>query len=134
MRDLREVDSLELFSLAPISSKSPEDGFHGWRVLGKTAISSSTEREEIVHALDNAIREHGQDSNIMCFNPRHGIRIRAVDRRLDLVICFECEKFYSYREGAEDREAVVHLKRSAQPVLDEVLRRADVPLPRQRGD
>lgn len=65
----------------------------------------------------------------MCFNPRHGIRAKKTDQVLDLVICFECEKLYAYKSDGIEHDTV-QLKRSAQPILDDVLKEAGIPLAR----
>ena len=56
----------------------------------------------------------------LCFNPRHGIRVRQGDSVLDLVICFECLQVEVF-EG-EQRAASFLTSDSPQSVFDEVLR------------
>jgi hypothetical protein len=68
---LDEADEFELYSLDPWG-REPE-GFHGWKILGKTAVKDGTSRRSIIDALERGISEnHGAVA--MCFNPRHGVR------------------------------------------------------------
>jgi hypothetical protein len=61
-----------------------------------------------------------------CFNPRHGIRASREGKTIDLVICFECLQVYVYAE--EGRQGSFLTTSSPQPVFDQVLREAGVPL------
>jgi hypothetical protein len=132
LRDLRAAETFEMFSLDPCEkNRDKKEFFHGWVILGKTIVSSSKERNEILKALQRAAYEHDMSSTIFCFLPRHGIRVRQGERLLDLVICFQCEKLYVYKVEDGDEDEIVYLRGSAQPNLDEVLRRANVSLPKE---
>ncbi len=46
--------------------------------------------------LDAAGQHWGGDV-VMCFNPRHGVRIRSGDTTHDLIICYECSQVMIFR-------------------------------------
>ena len=62
-----------------------------------------------------------------CFSPRHGIRVTRHGRVTDVVICFECRQVRVYRDGHSVASFLTSA--SPQPVFDDVLRQANVPLP-----
>jgi hypothetical protein len=122
---LDKADALEVYSLDP-SERNAKDGFHGWKVLGKTTLKDQAKRKELLEALDRGMAE--STGGARCFIPRHGVRAVYGAVRVDLVICFECGWVYVY-DGDKDGP---HLTTSGkpQPVFDKVLRDANVPLPK----
>jgi hypothetical protein len=127
---LEEADRYELLSLDPERqsvqpTSSPSDLFHGWRVLGRVVLTDSATR----HRLNDALRG-GAESILsppaMCFNPRHGIRVTRDGRTTDFLICFECEQV-QVRVG-DQLVADWLTDSSPQPVFDQVLQQAGVPL------
>jgi hypothetical protein len=127
---LENAENFELFSLEPNAGENsdPTNGFQGWTVLGKTAISQATVRKKLVDALAAGLE--GQEGvPAWCFEPRHAIRVVHGGRVLDFLICFQCwdarvliqwngKRFYHQ----------MTIGRTPQPVFDEVLRAANVPL------
>jgi hypothetical protein len=128
---LEKPERFELLSLDPaVEQAKGKEGFHGWKVLGKTTVKDSDVRKEIVTALDKGIA----DSNARgakCFDPRHGIRVQRDGKTVDLVICFECGWVYVFAGDKEDRQGVAVTTDKPQAVFDKVLKAADVPLPKQ---
>lgn len=132
---MRHAGSYELLSLDPTRTTTttttrpqrPQPGrFHGWRVLGWTTVSDPSARVRLADALRAGLREADDAMRATCFNPRHGLRVVHGDRTYDLVICFECGHAQAI-EGS--RGEVPPVSPSPQPVFDEVLRAAGVPLP-----
>jgi len=123
---LDKAEQLELYSLEPMpgQEKAP-DGFHGWKVLGKTEVKQADTRKKILSALNRGIAEN-TGKVAACFRPRHGIRASHEGKSVDLVICFEC---YSLRVYVGDQEGTVLVTDSPAPTLNAVLREAKVPLP-----
>jgi hypothetical protein len=119
----------ELYSLDPTRlTDPPKDNFHGWKVLGKTAVKDADTRTTLLAALDKGARDN--DGTVAaCFNPRHGIRVKAGDRTIDLVICFECFSASVY--AGEEKSGSFLTTGSPQPAFDKVLAEAKVPLPRK---
>ena len=127
---LAKADSWELYSLDPEQRKDPPKvAFHDWRVLGKTTVKDADTRTRLLAALEKGAKEN--DGTVAdCFNPRHGIRVKAGDKTIDLVICFECYQTAIYT--GEEKTGGYKTARSPQPVLNKVLTDARVPLPKDR--
>src|SRR5262249_50651629 len=91
-RLLDKAETFELYSLDPDrkgKAAPVKDGFHGWKVLGKTEVKGKADRKR----LNDALRLGVEDNFGMvaaCFIPRHGIRLKGGGRTVDLVICFQC--------------------------------------------
>jgi hypothetical protein len=115
---------LELFSLEPSEDMS-EQGFHGWKVLGKTDVLNMAQRKPLVAAFRNGVEEH-DGSVALCFWPRHAIRLRNGERTMEFVICFECLQVEVFRNG-EPAEGFL-ISESPQQTFDACLKAAGVPL------
>jgi hypothetical protein len=103
----------------------PPDHFHGWRVLGRTTITDQATQRKLNEALRAGARENS-GAAAACFNPRHGVHVTRADKTYDLVICFECLQVQAFEAGQRTEGFLV--SESPQPVFDEVLRAAGVPL------
>ena len=126
---LEKATEWELYSLDPEHQKDPpKDGFHGWKVLGKTTVKDADTRKTLLAALDKGAKDN--DGTVArCFDPRHGIRVKAGDQTIDLVICFECYQVKTFMGDKLGRGFLT--TRSPQPALDKVLTDAKVPLPKK---
>ncbi len=125
---LESGEQFELLSLEPLDGQvDDEDGFHGWKVLGRTTLDQQT-RLNLVAALKKGVAEIGGAAS--CFRPRHGIRVKHDDKVFDFVICFECMQVETYADSSEGGGFLV--SRSPQPAFDEALRRASIPLPKAK--
>jgi hypothetical protein len=127
---LEKADSWELYSLDPAAKQdgSRNDGFHGWKVLGKTEVKDAKVREQLLTALTKGIAE-SDGFGAKCFDPRHGIRAKLDKQSVDLVICFECSWVYVFSDGTNhDGTAVTTGK--PQAAFNKVLQDAKVPLPK----
>jgi hypothetical protein len=124
---LEKADEWEMYSLDPTrTTDPPKDAFHGWKVLGKTTVKDADMRKQLLAALAKGAADN-KGVVAGCFNPRHGIRVKAGDKTTDLVICFEC---FSASVYVGDEKAGSFLTTgSPQPALDKVLMDAKVPLP-----
>lgn len=121
---LMKAGQLELLSLHPESEKEKtKDGFHGYKVLGKTSPKDAA-RKELVQAFLK-----GMDGKIdakKCFEPRHGIRATHDGKTVELVICFECSLFYVYT-GSAERGQLLLVGRTPEPLFDNLLKDAGIP-------
>jgi hypothetical protein len=123
---LEKADQFELFSLSPDELKEkPKDGFHGWKVLGKTTVKDAETRQKLLAALQKGVAD-SDGSVARCFNPRHGIRVTHDGKTADFIICFECLQVKAF---AGDKSHDFLTTRSPQPAFDTVLKEAKVPLP-----
>src|SRR5438034_1378613 len=93
---LEKAEKFELLSLSPEHlQEKPKDGFHGWRILGKTAMKDADARMNLVAAFKKGVAEN-KGIVARCFNPRHGIRVTHDGKTADFVICFECYQVQAY--------------------------------------
>jgi hypothetical protein len=124
---LEKADEWELYSLDPTrQTDPPKDAFHGWKVLGKTTVKDADTRKKLLAALEKGAKDNDGIA-AACFNPRHGVRVKAEGKTIDLVICFECFSASVY--AGDERTASFLTTASPQPALDKVLTDAKVPLP-----
>ena len=127
---LKKGTVFELHSLDPAIVPSKEvKGFDGYTSLGKTIITDAKVREKLLSALLDGIAK-SDGSGAFCFEPRHGIRAKLDDQTVELLICFECLQIHvSYTDGHQE----VLTTGDPQKIFDEVLKKADVPLPKPAG-
>jgi hypothetical protein len=126
---LRSPQQMTLYSLDPNPFPEPLSGlahFHGYRVLGETHLTSTESRRIVADTIRQAVA-HWNGRIMACFNPRHAIRVSDGARTYDLVICFECQQIYSF---AGDQQMGQTGLTGQQAALDEILKAADVPLPK----
>jgi hypothetical protein len=115
----------DLYSLDPFAEA--KDGFHGYTVLGKTAVKGDLAKK-VREAIEKGASENN-DKKGACFHPRHGIRISTAKTSYDLVICFQCLQIEVY-EG--DKEITLVLTSgSPSDLLNKVLTDAGIPLPKK---
>lgn len=132
LASLARASSFDLISLEPVGDdgdldRQPgEEGrLDGWRVLGKTVVEDEPGRKELHSALRDAFNR--RDGGAKCLFPRHGVRWVERGETAVLLICFECQTRAYYR--AEKRTSGYgYVSADLQPVLDNVLKRAGVPL------
>lgn len=130
---LEKADSFELYSVKPEVAKN-ESGegpklFHDYPVLGKTVIKGANTRKAVRTTLLQAIASHPK-YGAKCFLPRHGLRAMHDGKTLDLLICFECSRISAWSGGKETHLLTAG---SAQPLLDRILKDANVPLAKPPG-
>ena len=128
LQTLQGSGTYELLSLDPNGlgkDQMSPDAFHGFRVLGRTTVTDKETRQALNDALQLGAKEN-QGAVAACFNPRHGLHVISRGQVVDLVICFECAQVQAYNGGGERNNFLVAA--SPQPVFDEVLTAAKVPL------
>jgi hypothetical protein len=115
---LEKGTDFELLSLHPLPYEAtPDNNFHGWRVLGKVSIAEESTRKRLVAAFKGGINaaEEGAD----CFDPRHGIRVNFDGQVADFVICFDCGNVEVYL--GDKKQDGFSTTDTPQPAFDEVL-------------
>ena len=125
---LRNATEFELLSLDPDWSNRDSNGFHGWKVLGKTTITDSSVHKKIVAAFEKGIPKK-EIEPVDCFNPRHGIRVVSDGTTHEFVICFECYRVE--RHSARSTRSGFQITPSPQATFDRILKDSKVPLPQQ---
>jgi hypothetical protein len=123
---LEKGEQFELLSLNPDPrQEKAEDGFHGWKVLGKTTVKDAEARKKLLAAFKKGVEEN-TGFVAGCFNPRHGIRVTQDGKTTDFVICFECAQVKVFVGDKEEKGFLITA--SPQSVFDGVLKEAKVPL------
>jgi hypothetical protein len=87
-RDVLEQSSqLEIFLLDPTPPREElADSFHGWKVLGKTAVADPGMRKWVAqNIIRGIVSEHGTAPGPLA--PRHGVRARQGEDVVDLLCC-----------------------------------------------
>lgn len=127
---LQEAEIYEVVSLDPTNAlrvegdpeAPPGNNFHGYRELGRVAITDPAVRKRLNEALQEGARAN-TGMAALCFDPRHGIHLVHGGKETDLVICFHCLQVQVHGEG----EGFLSMG-SPEPVFDDVLTKAGVPL------
>ena len=123
---LNKAEQLEVLSLHPLPDKEKsKEYFHSYPVLGKAIVKDEKARKALVEALETGAKENkGIAAN--CFNPRHGLRAKAGDKTVELVICFQCMQV-EYVIG-DKKKAGFLITKSPEPLFDKVLKDAGAKL------
>lgn len=131
---LDRADGFELYSLDPDRQRDkdgkavePKDGFHGYRVLGKAEVKAGADRKKLTDALRLGVEDNFGMIGA-CFIPRHGVRLTADKKTVDLVICFQCLSVQVYIDGKNADGFLV--TDDPQAAFDAVLKAAGVKLPK----
>jgi len=123
LKTLSNANQLELLSLVPEPEKEkPKDHFHGYTVLGKTAVQDAATRKKVVDSLTRGMQ--GEINPAKCFEPRHGIRAVHDGKTLELVICFACKQFEVYDASGNKQKFLVN--NTPEPTFDNVLKDAGI--------
>lgn len=106
----------------------PGERFHRRIVLGKVTAKTAEQKAAVIATITHAIR-NGPRQAARCFIPRHGMQIIKSGEVVELVICFECSRYFIYRnEVQESVGKMLTVSGSQQPVLDKLLTDHGVPL------
>ena len=123
LRILLRAEQLELLSLLPEPEKTkPKDHFHGYTVLGKTAIKDAAGRKNLVASFTKGMQ--GEINPAKCFEPRHGIRATLDGKTVGLVICFACSQFYVHDASGKSTKYLVNA--TPEPLFDKVQKDAGI--------
>ena len=128
-RALKNADSYELFSLQPYLQwrDLSQPDFHGFQILGNTIVGDRETRGRLNSSFIAGTRE-ADISPFACFEPRHGIRVVRNGKTTDFLICFTCKQVQVWTGDDANHEYFL-VASTPQPVFDEVLKKAGVPLP-----
>ncbi len=124
---LDKATKVELYSLDPTFRRQKKGNlFHNYKVLGKTELKPIVQKD-VIQALYRGVKENlGVVAG--CFKPRHGIRAHLKDKKVDIVVCFECLSMTVYYPGGAQG---VWTSRSPAKLFNTILKKAKVPLPPQ---
>ena len=121
LRILGSARELEVSSLDP-SAKDEKDGFHGYKVLGKTTVKDPETVKALVAAFKKGVEESG-GAAAKDFEPRHGVRFVLNKTTVDLLLCSRTKVYYNGLKGAD-----FVIAKSPQAAFDRVLKAAGVEL------
>jgi len=127
---LREGEPLELVSLHYDDEYEFQEGDEKlirWKVLGRTTIEDPDARRRLIAALERGAAEN-DDGPADCFWPRHAFSTTHDGHRYDILVCFECLQVEVYRERKKQNAYSFLTSESPQPIFDQVLKDAGVPL------
>ena len=130
---LENATKYEVYSLDPGPGEGVKDGFHRWKVLGKTTVMAETKRATLLEALSKGVADNKGEA-AKCFIPRHGLRATHDGKTIDLVICFECMHVYVYADpkDSEKKSDSFFTTGSPEEAFDKVLKDAGVPLAKKK--
>jgi hypothetical protein len=127
---LNHPKELILYSICPEPKLTPKDNevfSHGFKVLGSAAIKNKKDQNVIISEVTRAISTlFAMES--ACFNPRHCVRVTDGRIVYDFLICYECNYIALY--SGEEKIAGIQIRGSGD-ALNEILKKANVPLPEQ---
>jgi hypothetical protein len=126
---LNKVSEVTFVSLEPSEKADKDNALYGWKVLGKTTLTDDDGRKKLLSTLEKSIAEPG-NGGARCFIPRHAIQARHEGKAVDLLICFECGWVHVYLDGKQVGR--IEMDTAGQELFDEVLRKAEVPLAKER--
>lgn len=93
---LEKTDLIQVFetkiclagrSLAPIE----QNKFQGCDILRRAEITDPQLRKQLLEGMFYAIGSSGLGA--ACSSPRHGVRAEYPGKRIEMLICFQCENF-----------------------------------------
>lgn len=128
-------EHLTLYSIDPVSNwpaeKTPEgETFHKYAVLGKLGVRDDRTRKQIADSINDAVAKRS-DSQLKCFEPRHGLRATANGETRDFLICFECLNMSVYGRGGVQTGTTITA--DPKPLFNKILSDAGIKLAPERG-
>jgi hypothetical protein len=129
---LDQSEKLVLVSIDPTplpreAKTNTKKSFHNHALLGQTEIKDAKRKNELLSALYGAVYDY-QGRLYGCFDPRHGIIAIAGTNRVELVICFECERV---QEFVNSNESGCLIRNTPREIFNRTLTEAGVPLAKQ---
>jgi hypothetical protein len=118
---LEGAHEIELLALDPLPASmrepQPSQTLHGFGVLGSATLTDPTRRQELLRLVSRGIAD-SDGSAALCFNPRHGLRVRRDGRLLEVLICYECLQMRVWPDAGAPRVELT----TSQAVEPEVTR------------
>jgi hypothetical protein len=129
--EVARADKVELFRLnpKPVGDGGTKLSFHGYEIIGETVEPFGKDRKHLREFLTKSLHWDTVYRQGPHFAPRHGLRITAGKKTLDLVISFECNRVKVF-DGTEER-AILALAYVESNVIDTLLSQMG-PVPNER--
>jgi hypothetical protein len=131
-----DPDELILFSVDGTKDHMPpeergipegQETLYGYPVLGRVSITDPEKRREVLAAVREDIRAGSEKQN-RCFYPRHLVRTVKDGKVVDVVICFQCHNYQTYRNGQPHGGLTPPIGSRSEPLLTQLFRDAGVPV------
>jgi hypothetical protein len=105
-------------------SSGNASGVGGFPVLGKVVLTDPKDIRAVMTAIRNGVRD--AKGSASCYVPRHAIRAVKDGTEVEMVICFQCNNYRTYRGGV--METGGSIAPDGEALLDRILSDAGVPL------
>lgn len=115
-RALRPSARVILYSIDPMQQDMPDDvpgsgnnsqtlvkkvTFHNYGVLGSIELDGR-QASAAAGAFQTVLSHLVPPSlQMMCFNPRHGLRVESGGHEYDFLLCYECRRIVVFCDGSE---------------------------------
>jgi hypothetical protein len=123
---LRNADEIEVYSIDSGTSGPGTILFHNESALGMTVVKHAAQRKDIISSLEHASLPTSSSFSMLCFNPRHAVRVKHGDKIADFLLCFECVNMSVGTENEIGR--IMEMAYLFEPLLDKILTDANIPL------
>lgn len=85
--------------VGPSPPLGPEGSLNGVKILGSLHLTDPKSLAIARSAVNDAIRAADYNLVMMCFLPRHALRVTANGEFYAFMICYECQQLRLYRRG-----------------------------------
>jgi hypothetical protein len=118
-------------SFPPGDVRDEKGGFHGRKVLGKTAVEGEKARRVLLDQILGSLRPSQRpERGVLVVNPWHGLRVKRGAESVDLVIDFTWRGMTAHASGK--RLGPFAISRDAQAGLDRLLKDAGAGISKAR--
>ena len=120
---LHASEKVILYSLEP-TSWGTTNNLQGFKILGQATLDGK-QAVTAVAAFESAICKKEPKFEVLCFDPRHAIRVKSKGHTFDFLLCYNCSHLYIYR----DNNIISELDAKGSPkVLNDLLTINNIPL------
>jgi hypothetical protein len=122
---LHASSKIILYSLEPWSLATTNDNtLHGYKILGQVTLDGKDAATAIT-AFESSILKKKRHFTVLCFDPRHALRVMVNAQTYDFLLCYACGYLYVYRGD----KIIATLDAGGSPnVLNALLTAAKIPL------
>ncbi len=116
---LHSIDPAEFWT--PEEKKPEGEFFHHYRSLGSVRPTDKERLEKLRQAILAALRSiRWGEPPVLCFEPRHGVRLEREGEVFEILICFECSNSEVHYAGKYQMGPIGRLgQKEMDALLDE---------------
>src|ERR1700678_1341246 len=120
---LHAPEKVILYSLEPWSLGTTNN-LQGFKILGQATLDGK-QAVAAAAAFESALCKKERKWEVLCFDPRHAIRVKSKGHTFDFLLCYTCGYLYIYR----DNNMISELDAKGSPkVLNALLTANNIPL------